>query len=460
MKKFKNLIALFIVILFLSSVFGQSPRRSGRPTTSSSRSRYRRRVSGSKSMKNLKQVWSKNFLKGYKISATFNRTDLRSVLRVFYSKTGLNFIINKEVRGTITGRFNDVPALEALITVLRVNDLYFIEEGSIIRIVSPEAYARDIIKKNAISKTYNINHANIKNLESVLKSVLTEGVGTAVFDAKANKIHITDLKSNFKKIKNVIDDFSKPAKQVYIDVKLISVDLKEEKERGVNWEVLNIGNYFSFSSLFDSTADKFGEFKFASSSTAGTALGWIKLLNSTHNTKLLTSPKIVAAHGQEAKIKIGDNIPYVSKIVKTETSTTTESTVSFLNAGIKLDVTPYIGKDGTIRLDLEVEISSAKMISITEDQQAPQKTETTAKTRILCDNGALVVIGGLFEYKTEIQQKRVPLLGYIPILKYLFSWKNKVVEKREIVILIRPTIIGSKNSIISKNAKKLLKKEK
>ncbi len=457
MRKMKNLIALFIVLLFLSSVFAQVPRRTTRPVSRSSR--YRRTVSGKKSMKNLKQVWSKDFLKGYKISATFNRTDLRSVLRVFYSKTKLNFIINKEVRGTITGRFNDVPALEALITVLRVNDLYFIEEGSIIRIVSPEAYSRDIIKKNAISKVFNINHANIKNLENVLKSVLTEGVGTAVFDVKANKIHITDLKSNFKKIKSVISNFSQPAKQVYIDVKLVSVDLKTEKERGVNWQALNIGNYFNFSSIFDASADKYGEFAFATgTSSAGSADGLIRALNSTHDTKLLTSPKVVAAHGQEAKIKIGDNIPYVSKVVKTETST--ESTVSFLNAGIKLDVTPYIGNDGTIRLDLEVEISSAKMINITDDQQAPQKTETTTKTRILCDNGALVVIGGLFEYKTEIQEKRVPLLGYIPILKYLFSWKNKVTEKREIVIMIRPTIIGSKQSALSTGIKKMLDKDK
>ena len=456
-------ICVLAVFLLLTGIVFAATR--GRSSYRGRRSYYRRTTSSSsgRKMRSLKQVWSKNFLKGFKISGTFNRTDIRSVLRIFYEQTGLNFVITQNVRGQVTGRFNNVPALEALITVLRVNNLYFIEEGSIIRVVPPDEYRNDIIKKNLVTRIFNINHAQYKSLKAALDPILTEGVGKVALDAKSNRLMITDLKDNFKEIKKVIKAFSKAARQVYIDIKVVRVELTKGHTHGVNWNALNIGNYVSFSSLFkaaDSGTDYFGQTAFSFTKNKLEINGFLQMLSTFQEVSLLTSPKIVATHGEKALIHIGDNIPYVSKISSNTTTGASESTVSFLDAGIKFEVTPYIGKDNTIRLKFKVEISSATMLDVTTDQKAPQKNITRAESVILCRNKALIVIGGLFENRVELDEKKVPLLGDIPILKYLFSWKSKEKSKREIAILIQPSLIDESSSRVKKNVQKILKTEK
>jgi type IV pilus assembly protein PilQ len=421
---------------------------------------YQRTAGSAAEARQLKQVWSTDFLKGFMVSGTFNRTDIRNVLRVFYEQTGLNFIINEEVRGTVTGRFTDVPALEALITVLRVNNLYFIEEGSIIRIVPPREYRQDIITKNMVTRMYDINHAQFKTLQEALAPVLTEGVGKVVLDPKTNKLMITDLNENFEQIEAILDELSRPGKQVYIDVKVVSIDLKDGNEHGINWGVYNVGNYFSFSTMFNMTdVGRVGQIEMqrATHSSGISGDGLIRMLNTYSDAKVLTSPKIVAAHGEKAKIHIGDEIPYISRVTKDQNNPlSTESEVSFVDAGIKVDMTPEIGSDNTIRITFEVEISSANSVKITDTQTAPQKTVTRAESIILCDNDALVVIGGLFEHRKEITEQRIPLLGQIPILKYLFSWKQTVTQKREIAILIHPRIIDSSSSTLRKDVEKVV----
>ena len=456
-----GIVTFLLFVLLVGAISSQK-----RTVYTGRRRYYRRTTSGSsgRKMRSLKQVWSKNFLKGYKISGTFNRSDIRAVLRIFYEQTGLNFVITQNVRGQVTGRFNNVPALEALITVLRVNNLYFIEEGSIIRVVPPDEYREDIIKKNIATRIFNINHAQYKSLKAALDPVLTEGVGKVALDAKSNQLMITDLKNNFKQIEKIIKAFSSPARQVYIDIKVVRVELTKGHTHGVNWNALSVGNnYISFASLFkagSSGTDNFGELGFKYAKGSIDINGFLQMLSIYQNVSLLTSPKIVATHAEKALIHIGDNIPYVSKISENKTSEISESTVSFLDAGIKFEVTPYIGKDKTIRLKFKVEISTAVMQDVTSAQKAPKKNITRAESVILCKDGALVVIGGLFEHREEVDEKKVPLLGDIPILKYLFSWKTKEKAKREIAILIQPSLIGSGSTQVKKSVRKLLKIEK
>lgn len=469
-KKTGFLAGLSLLLLLAGILVSQNRGTpSGRPPYSNRRPSYYRRTtpggrSGVGSKKNLKQIWSKNFLKGFKISATFNRTDIRSVLRLFYEQTGLNFVITQNVRGQVTGRFNNVPALEALVTVLRVNNLYFIEEGSIIRVVPPDEYRQDIIAKNIETRIFNINHAQYKSLKAALDPILTEGVGKAALDEKSNQLMITDLKDNFEQIERVIKAFSQAARQVHIDIKVVQIKLTEGNQRGVNWNVMNVGNYFSFSSLFklaDQNTSGYGQIATAGiSSGSMTVDGFLQFLSTFQNMSILTSPKIVASHGEKALIHIGDNIPYISKTTSNTTTGTSESTVAFLDAGIKFEVTPYIGSDNTIRLAFKVEISTASMETIYGTQKAPQKNITRAESTIKCDNKALVVIGGLFENKIEESENKVPLLGDIPLLKYLFSWKTKETTKREIAILISPRIIGSDSAVpVKKSVKNILEKE-
>lgn len=453
--------ALLVLCLAGGYILAQSGRYSGGPPGGM----YQRSGSGAPAgggqSKSMKQIFNKDFLKGYKISATFNQTDIGSVLRIFYEQTGLNFVITQNVQGQVTGRFNNVPALEALITVLRLNNLYFIEEGSIIRIVPPDEYRNDIIAKNLETRIFNINHAQYKNLKAALDPILTEGIGKSALDDKSNLLMITDLKDNFEEIERVIKAFSGAARQVYIDIKVVRIELTKGHTHGVNWELLNVGNYFSFSSLFKA-ADKgtsgYGQMAFARSGSM-TVDAFLQVLSTYHNVNLLTSPKIVATHAEKALIHIGDNIPYISKISKNETSQTSESTVSFIDDGIKFEVTPYIGDDNTIRMVFKVEISKATMETIIGEQKAPKKNITRAESIIKCDNDALVVIGGLFEHRDEITESKIPLLGDIPLIKYLFSWSTKEVYKREVAILIRPSLIKSDNTTVKKHVRKILDNE-
>jgi general secretion pathway protein D len=160
---------------------------------------------------------------------------------------------------------------------------------------------------------------------------------------------------------------------------------------------------------------------------------------------ILATPQLLTLDNEEAEMTVGKNVPYVTRQDTTTTSTINYSSYEYKDVGITLKVTPQINKEGFVRLKLDQSVT--KLESQSQDAGtgqkilAPTTLKRTAKTTVTVRSGDTVVIGGLIEDSTSDSFYKVPLLGDIPLLGWLFKYKTKVGDKTNLFIFITPRII-------------------
>jgi type II secretory pathway component GspD/PulD (secretin) len=163
----------------------------------------------------------------------------------------------------------------------------------------------------------------------------------------------------------------------------------------------------------------------------------LNALVSKSATKVLSSPRVITLNNRQARIQVGDRIPY---------STTTlgaggvsQESVTFVDVGIILNVTPTINANERIRLNVKPEVSSVKGVSI--PGAPPQITTRTAETEVLIRDGETLVIGGLIDDQTIETERKVPLLGDIPVLGVFFRSTGDTKIRKELLIFLTPSIV-------------------
>lgn len=174
--------------------------------------------------------------------------------------------------------------------------------------------------------------------------------------------------------------------------------------------------------------------------------GDLEFLQTMTKTDLISAPKIVAVNGKEAEINIIDKIPYRQATQQTSVSGGSESsteTLTFEEVGIKLKVTPTIQEDKHIRMAIEPEISEmVERATSTNDPLAiPTIVKRTSKTEMVVANGESFVLGGLMKTLSITQEKKIPLLGDLPLIGFLFRSTSDTTKKTEMLILITPTLL-------------------
>jgi MSHA biogenesis protein MshL len=182
--------------------------------------------------------------------------------------------------------------------------------------------------------------------------------------------------------------------------------------------------------------------------------GVIELLQSQGNVQVLSSPRITATNNQKAVIKVGEDEYFVTEVSSTtttgtSTTTTPEVELTPFFSGIALDVTPQISKDGSVILHVHPSVTITqeqnKTIQIGNQKlllPLAQSSVRESDTIIRAQSGEVVVIGGLIEtYKIDIESK-TPFLGDIPYLGELFKNKSQKSQKRELVIMLKPIVVG------------------
>ena len=156
------------------------------------------------------------------------------------------------------------------------------------------------------------------------------------------------------------------------------------------------------------------------------------LSDSNTLNSLLASPRIVTSSGQEARILIGDRIPY--QTVDAEGNVT----VNFLDTGIELKITPYVRMDNTIELSVFTKVSKATYYP---NIDIPGESTREAQTKVIIKNGDTLVIGGLIRETDEQTHSKVPILGDLPFIGQLFRTKTDEKDKRELIIFITAKVI-------------------
>lgn len=297
--------------------------------------------------------------------------------------------------------------------------------------------------------------------------------GTTSTDPRTNTLIINDTSQKIDQIRKMVDLLDVSVKQVMIEARIVSASTDFTKEMGVKWGVLSQG-ITNNSNLLVGGSDTtlwnlrkpekdsdLGGYKYTierpdnlnvdlGATTAGAsriAFGLISLSDFMLDLELsavqadgygevISTPKVMTADKQSAKIEAGTQIPYTSSsgsganaVPKTE----------FINATLSLDVTPSITPEGKVMMKLNITKDSPGSATPTGQLTI---NKNAIDTNVLVDNGETVVLGGIFEETNNNSQTKVPFLGDIPFVGKLFRRDSKTENKRELLIFVTPRIVN------------------
>ena len=251
-------------------------------------------------------------------------------------------------------------------------------------------------------------------------------------------------------------------RQVILEARILEVALDDGYQQGINWSEV-VANVGSTDFTFSNTAASIGN-EISASLGGVTSLsflnqdfsGVISLLSTQGNVQVLSSPRVTAINNQKAVIKVGDDEYFVTDVSSQNTITSTTTSVvpnielTPFFSGIALDVTPQIDETGSVLLHVHPSVietqEQEKVVSLNQEQivlPLAQSTIRESDTIIKAASGEIVVIGGLMQTSLTDSESKTPLLGDIPLLGELFTNKSQRETKKELIILLKPTVIGS-----------------
>jgi type IV pilus assembly protein PilQ len=434
---------------------------------------------------------------GPRVSINYQNGDVRALLRLMAEELGLNAVISETVTGTTTLVLKDVPADQVIDIIFQQKGLDMRKKGNIIMIAPRDEIATreklEFESKQQISELeplrleqFQLNYQKAADIARLLAGVSTGGGGassgpaqrilskrgSAVADPQSNIIFINDIPSKLEEIRSFINAIDIGARQVLIEARVVEasdsfnrsigtklnfLNQKQSLLGGSGWNVtggritpgtttptvtnpvqttpqtvgVNLPSYTSTGgtlalSLFNSNLTKFLNLEIAALESDGIG-------------KIISSPRVITANNVKAKIEDGTEIPYVT----TQTSgTAVTQTVSFKPAKLSLEATPQITPEGTVRMALVVKKEEPDWTRAVLGN--PPIKSSVVETNVVVENGGTVVIGGVFITKSEDTVEKVPLLGDIPVLGWLFKYKKDTGERRELLVFITPRVISDK----------------
>ena len=300
------------------------------------------------------------------------------------------------------------------------------------------------------TKVFHLNYSNVEDLEQKLSKVLTKNVGSISIDTRTSKMVVKDTPAKLEEIEAIISVFDERHKEVLIEAKIVQVVLSDQFKMGVDWQYLAAKEHsLHLQGTFDilSATEKFGKVGIGTLDPDEYE-AFIELLDTVGTTNTLSSPHITTLNNEEAKILVGSNVPYVTTETITTASgpITTSETVNFIEVGVKLYATPTIAKDDFITMNIRPEISSVtSYLTTSENNQIPIVETSEAETTVMVKDGTTIIIAGLMKDENVKTEKKIPILGDIPLLGLAFRSKDDLVRKTETIIFLTPHIISGES---------------
>ncbi len=406
-----------------------------------------------------------NKYSGEKTSLVFDNADVRDILRLIAEISDLNIIASDEVKGNVTLRLIDVPWDQALDLILDVTGLGMVQEGNVVRVLPKEKIrsmkeaeltaVRSQEKLEPLkTEVVTVSYADLGSVSGPIKDILSDR-GTVTPDARNKLLIITDVPSRIVKAKELIDILDTPERQVMIEARIVQVNSKYARDLGVNWGIQGTdsdgaGDPASIQGiagggggfLVDVVDSAVGSYVtnpgFGSQMQIGRTLIddvvldlQLSALESDGEGKVISTPRVTTLNGETATISQGTTIPY-------QTSGADGPKTEFVNAELKLEVTPVINPDGSIILEV---LATNDSPSLTAGATAPSIDTKKAETKVLVFDGETTVIGGIYIENIAESADGIPYLMDIPGLGYLFKSQKKSIVKDELLIFITPRIM-------------------
>ncbi|MFH1723982.1 MAG: secretin N-terminal domain-containing protein [Elusimicrobiota bacterium] len=319
--------------------------------------------------------------------------------------------------------------------------------------------ALEAIDTPSETKVFVLNYAKVEDVVAQIKPLVSPTQGSIQADARTNRILVKDSPRRIEDIARIVEAFDVPHKEVLIEAKIVQVSLGDAYQFGVNWNyvfdevnkrnitasVLSTLQVIPTGGQGSTDAETKGTKAVIGSIPPNEFTATLSMLKTVGETNLLSSPRIMALNGQEAKILVGTKEAFVTTTVVNPGGsgvTTTSEQVTFVDVGIQLFVTPIIGEDGFITMKVKPEVSSVNnTITTSQGNSIPIVRTSQAETSVMIQDGTTLVIGGLIEDRKEKNVNRVPILSRIPLLGFFFKSVSEQIRKSELVIFLTPRIV-------------------
>lgn len=418
---------------------------------------------------------------GEKLSLNFQDIEVRSVLQLIADFTSLNLVASDSVGGKITLRLQNVPWDQALDLILKTKGLDKRTIGNVMLVAPADEIAqRERLEMESNNQTeklsplrsefVQINYAKASDIMALVSGAnrLLSERGRASVDPRTNTLIVVDTAKNIENIRDVVQRLDVPVKQVMIEARIVLATTGFAKDLGVKWGfysyksldsnrhlVLGGGSRTTTGDLWDSLdedeikitrpddlmvdlgVDKASQSSFAMGFLSPDLGGMLDLelsaLQSDGNAEIVSSPKVLTADKQKAKIASGTQIPY-------QMATSSGATaIAFQNAELSLEVTPSITPDGRINMDLLINNDSPGDLQA-NGTRAINTNRITTNVRV--DDGQTVVLGGIFQTNTSKNVVKTPFFGDIPFLGRLFRRDSVSNNKAELLIFVTPRLVA------------------
>jgi len=421
---------------------------------------------------------------GEPISVNLKDVDLRDFFRLIHEISGLNVVLDPQVKGTLTIVLDEVPWDQALDIVLQNNGLDKQLHGNVLRVATLDTIkkeaetARDVRKaendaQEMITVTRVLSYAKADSLKDTLKKFLTTR-GDILADSRSNQLIIRDIPAVIPAIDNLIHQLDRKSQQVEIEARVVSATRAFAQDIGVEWGFAGVTT--SGRSLYSGSPAVGGSgvttgpgippspvgispgatsgngqtsgiplnvnlgagvptsgFGFSHRSPNFAVDFFITAAESKGVGKLLSKPRIVTQNNEKATVKQGVKIPIQTTINNT-------ISVQYIDAVLKLEVTPQITAEGTIYMDVLVENTQIDN-GIPRIQGVPALDTESAESKVTVADGATIVVGGVIITQSQVNITQVPVLGSLPLIGNLFKRNNTSVSTGELLFFLTPRII-------------------
>jgi type IV pilus assembly protein PilQ len=413
---------------------------------------------------------------GEPISVNLKDVDLKDFFRLIHEISGLNVVLDPAVKGSLTIVLDDVPWDQALDIVLQNNSLDKQLNGNVLRIATratlkTEAETqRDLEKAQAeavapVTVTRVLSYSKAATMSATLKKFLSAR-GDILYDDRSNQVIIRDIPSVIPVIDNLIRQLDRKSQQVEIEARVVSASRSFARDIGTQlaFSGLGLGGRNIIAGDSDVGKSTFGTtnppppVSIASSTppvmplvtnfpavapTSGLLLAhrstnfavdlFITAAEAKGVGKLLSKPKVITQNNEKATVKQGTKIPIQTTINNT-------ISVQFIDAVLKLEVTPQITAEGTVFMDVLVENTQIDT-GIPRVQGIPALDTEAAETKVTVADGGTVVIGGIIISSQRVDIQQTPLVGSLPLIGHLFKRTSVTTSSQELLFFLTPRII-------------------
>jgi len=436
---------------------------------------------------------------GERLTLNFQDIDVRSVLQLLADTSGQNIVVSDSVTGNLTLRLQNVPWDQALDIVLRTKGLDKRRQENVIIIGPTEELAtrekaelaahKEVQELAPIrSEFMQVNYAKVSDLAKMIRPVagaagaaggrnsLLSARGSLSIDERTNTLLVQDTAENLADIRRLVQTLDVPVRQVLIEARIVVVSDTFERDLGAQFGITTAqtngnngllavtGNGIGADTMVQSALTNISSgapvtpvatpvlanrymVNTPSANTNG-SIG-ISLLGGSYlidlalsaaenegKSETISSPRVITANQKQATIMQGVEIPYQ------ESASSGATTTQFKNAVLSLKVTPLITPDNRVILDLDVSDDTVgQQVTSATGGSVPSIDTRQIQTQVLVSDGQTVVLGGILETTKSYAANKVPWLGDIPILGYLFKSTTNINNKTELLIFITPKIL-------------------